>query len=323
MEKVIIGVDIGGTSIKIGIIDESGDILKKWQIPTDLQDAGSNIVHDIWLSILKNIRSQRIEKHMIIGIGVGAPGFIDGRTGVVDEAVNLGWKNYALKDRLNELSGLPVFVDNDANTAVLGENWKGAGEQAKNVIAITLGTGVGGGIIANGTVLNGENGTAGEIGHITVDPNGKQCNCGRKGCLETIASATGIAHQAMAIIEKDPESLLAKRYKQKKTITAKDVFDLAFSGDEVSMRIIDYTCDVLGFAIANLAAVVNPSKILIGGGVSKAGDALLDGIRSSFDKYALGRLSDVCELKIAQLGNDAGIIGAAFLVKQQLHHMTF
>src|SRR5699024_1751428 len=178
-------VDIGGTSIKIGWLSKYGDILSKWEISTDTNNNGATILTDIWQSISEKIQQLNINVHEIMGIGVGVPGFIDSENGIVDEAVNIGWKNINVKERLHALSGLPICIANDANTAVLGENWLGAGKQAKNVLAITLGTGVGGGIIVNGELLNGENGTAGEIGHMTVDVNGLVCNCGRKGCLET------------------------------------------------------------------------------------------------------------------------------------------
>lgn len=323
MEKIIIGVDIGGTTVKIGFINDYGEILNKWEIPTNKSNAGMSIINDIWQSIYLQLTDLHLTTDIILGIGVGAPGFIDGDNGFVYEAVNIGWENFELAKQLKDKSGLPVFVGNDANIAVLGENWKGAGKQARNVIAITLGTGVGGGIIANGMILNGENGMAGEIGHTTIDPQGHNCNCGRKGCLETIASATGIARQAMDKLENNPTSTLAAHYRKTGAITAKDVFDLAGNGDADCKDIIHNTADTLGLFIANMGTTINPSKVLIGGGVSKAGDQLLIEIKNAFDKYALPRVSDICEIKIAQLGNDAGIIGGAFFVKQKLLDIIF
>ncbi|MUK87127.1 ROK family glucokinase [Ornithinibacillus sp. L9] len=323
MKELMIGVDIGGTTIKLGFIDLDGKIIDKWEIPTNTSSQGATIVQDLWDSIQDQLSKSNITKANIKGIGVGAPGFIDGKNGIVHEAVNIGWKDFNLASDLTALSDLPVFVENDANIAVLGENWKGAGNQAKNVIAITLGTGVGGGIIANGMILNGENGTAGEIGHITVERDGYTCNCGRKGCLETVTSATGIVRQGMKAIEKEPTSLLNKTYQEKGAITSKDIFDLANQGDQVCINIVERTTDILGFAIANMATIINPSKVLVGGGVSKAGNQLIAGINDAFVKYALPRISEACEIKIAQLGNDAGIIGAAYLVKQKLNNITF
>lgn len=323
MSESIIGVDVGGTSIKIGWLSANGDILAKWEIPTNITDNGAAILTDVWKSISDGISRLDIKKDEVIGIGVGVPGFVNAEEGIVDEAVNIGWKNVKVQEKLHALSGLPVCVANDANTAVLGENWLGAGNQAKNVLAVTLGTGVGGGIIVNGELVNGENGTAGEIGHSTVDVNGLTCNCGKKGCLETIASATGIVRQAEEAIKNNPTSKLAEYYDEDIGISAKDVFERAKNGDNLCEEIIHYTMDILGFSLANIATVLNPSKILIGGGVSKAGDVLINGIKEAFQNHALPRTNDICTIKLAELGNDAGITGAAFLVKQQIRHVVF
>jgi glucokinase len=317
-KNVIVGVDIGGTTVKIGFIKDDGEIIKKWEIATNISNSGTTIIDDIWTSVLERSKELSISKEEFLGIGIGAPGFIDSKEGYVYEAVNIGWKNFELSKSMSQKSGLPVFAENDANIAVLGENWLGAGNQSSNVLAITLGTGVGGGVIASGNILNGANGTAGEIGHITVDPNGYSCNCGRKGCLETIVSATGIARQAMKVVEDDPSSELAKLYKQNGDITSKDVFDLAKLGDHISNQIIYHTADIIGLVISNLTTTLNPSKILIGGGVSKAGAQLLQPIKEAFSKYALPRSREACEISIAELGNDAGIIGAAYMVKNRL-----
>lgn len=323
MADYIIGIDIGGTTIKIGVIYHHGGIFKKWEIPTNTSNEGKSIIDDIWRSLDQRLQEELIDRVNILGIGIGAPGFLDVESGFVFEAVNIGWKNVALADQLKKRSGLPVFLENDANVAVLGENWKGAGNQAKNVIAITLGTGVGGGIIANGTVVDGENGMAGEIGHMTIDPNGYPCNCGRRGCLETIVSATGIVRQATQVISENPTSKLAAFVKKHGWVTTKDIFQLAEAGDKLSEGIIQHTAEILGMFIANMAVTLNPSKVLIGGGVSKAGKPLLNKIVAVFDTYALPRAGEVCDIKIAQLGNDAGIIGSAFLVKQKALNATF
>ncbi|HLS08033.1 ROK family glucokinase [Lentibacillus sp.] len=323
MGKMIIGVDIGGTTIKIGIIDNIGNILDKWEVPTNSTNAGTSIISDIWKSVSASLDQNNMTKEAIEGIGIGAPGFIDMDSGHVFEAVNIGWKNTPLSEELRTVSELPVFVTNDANAAVLGENWKGAGGNAKNLVALTLGTGVGGGIIVNGDIMNGESGMAGEIGHTTVDPDGILCNCGRRGCLETIASATGMVRQAKAKMEQNPESRLVSRYNASGRITAKDIFELGDEGDVSCKEIIAYTADVLGLAVANAATIINPSKVLIGGGVSRAGVQFIELIEDAFHRYALPRVSNVCELKSAKLGNDAGIIGAAFLVKQKMENLTF
>ncbi|GGA68373.1 ROK family glucokinase [Ornithinibacillus halotolerans] len=317
-KNIIIGVDIGGTTVKIGILQSTGEIIEKWEIETTKSNDGKIVIDQIWSSVLAKLTTLELDTNDVLGIGIGAPGFIDGENGYVYEAVNIGWKEFNLRDYMTSKTGLPVYVENDANIAALGENWLGAGHKAKDVIAVTLGTGVGGGIIAKGKILNGINGTAGEIGHIIVDPNGYACNCGRTGCLETIASATGVVRQAMKIIENKPSSPLALQYAQNGKITSKLIFDLAKQGDKDCNHIIDYTANTLGMALANLAVTINPSMILIGGGMSNAGEQLLQPIKDSFTKYALRRTSEACEIKIAELGNDAGIIGAAYLVQQNL-----
>lgn len=178
MSDMIVGVDVGGTTSKIGLLNRQGVILSKWEIPTTKGQNGDALVKDIWQSVQQQLKSY--SQHTIRGIGIGAPGFIDGTTGLVYEAVNIGWRNFPLAERFSDLTNLPVFIENDANVAALGENWVGAGNQASNLIAVTIGTGVGGGIIAGGTILDGENGMAGEIGHITGDPDGYPCNCGKR-----------------------------------------------------------------------------------------------------------------------------------------------
>ncbi|HEY4602639.1 MAG TPA: ROK family glucokinase [Cerasibacillus sp.] len=313
MTKIHIGIDIGGTSIKIGFIDQVGQIIHKWEIPTRKEESGIHIVQDIRDSIVEKQIALSIDDNQFVGIGVGAPGFIDHKRGTV-HAVNIGWTDYQLKQCVQEKFNLPVWIENDANMAVLGENWRGAGNGEENVMLITLGTGVGGGVIANGELLRGESGAASEIGHVTVERNGVTCNCGREGCLETIASATGMVRQAKETIDKHPQSHMAQFYRKNKAISVKDLFSLAEQGEQLSQQIIDNTTNVLATAIQNMATLINPSRILIGGGVSNAGEALLKPLRDKFIAKALPRISKPCELKSAELGNDAGIIGAAYVV---------
>ncbi|MCT1575906.1 ROK family glucokinase [Oceanobacillus kimchii] len=314
MDKhLLVGIDIGGTTVKIGFISENGKIVHKWEVSTNLADGGRHIVPEIWSSIESKMEHLSYSLSSIIGLGVGAPGFIDAEKGYVHEAVNIGWKNVALAEAFQQYAKVPVYVENDANIAVLGENWVGAGNQADNLIAITLGTGVGGGIIANGRILNGANGMAGELGHMIVEENGAPCNCGNHGCLETITSATGIVRQALEKIIEIPHSKLAEAYNKNREITSKEIFELASEGDIAAKSIVDHTADVLGKVLANMGVIINPSKVLIGGGVSKAGDQLIDAIQQAFEKHALPRVAEACSIKTAQLGNDAGIIGAAYL----------
>lgn len=314
-EALYVGIDIGGTSIKFGLIDDSGKIVTKWEIPTVKNKSNEEFVEYIWNSVLETKRHHQIEFNNLKAIGIGSAGFVNVKEGIIYESVNIGWKDFPLGEILQKVSGLPVFVENDANMATLGELWQGKGKGEENIITITLGTGVGGGIVIKGEVVSGENGTAGEIGHIIVEPEGELCNCGRRGCLETITSATGIVKLAMRSIKENPHSQLASFLKEKGSISAKDIFNLAEQGEEKSIGIIQKVGDVLGLAIANLGVIVNPKKVLIGGGVSKAGGQLLDAIENGFDKYALKRIKDVCVIDIASLENDAGIIGGAYLAK--------
>jgi glucokinase len=323
MNRKIIGVDIGGTTIKTGLIDQQGKIIKKWEIATNKTNNKHIIIDDIWESIQQEIVKEKVIEQELLGIGIGSPGFVDEVNGIVYNAFNVGWEKYDLVNQLEKRTRLPVVLGNDANIAALGENWKGAGNQEKNMIMVTLGTGVGSGIIAGGDLLTGENGMAGEIGHMTVDIHGHRCSCGRIGCVETICSATGIVRLANQWILKEPASKLAHVAKEKGTVSAKDIFELAKAGDSGSLQIRQCAAEALGLSIANAATVMNPAKVIIGGGVSRAGADFLTDIQTAFEKYALPGLRSVCEIKLAQLGNDAGIIGAAFLVKQKTQNIAF
>jgi glucokinase len=315
-----VGVDIGGTTIKMAIINTYGEMVTKWEIPTNVEDKGKHITTDICKAIFMKMDELNESKSKLAGIGVGAPGFINMETGFIYKAVNIGWTDFPLKDRLEVETGLPVVVDNDANLAALGEMWRGAGDGAKNLLAVTLGTGVGGGLIANGNILHGVNGMAGEIGHITsLATGGASCNCGKTGCLETIASATGIARIATEMVNENTDSELSAILIRKGKLTAKDVFNCANNEDRIALQVIDEVCFHLGLAIANLANAINPEKIVIGGGVSKAGDILLRHLNKHFNLYALPRVAEGAEITIATLGNDAGVIGAVWLIKQKIN----
>ncbi|WP_181350107.1 ROK family glucokinase [Thalassobacillus sp. CUG 92003] len=317
-QMYVVGVDIGGTSIKAAILSEEGVINHKWEIPTNQAEQGTHIALEVYRTIDETLANSGLSWSQIKGVGVGAPAFVDTDTGYVYESVNIGWKHYHLGEELRGLAKVPVFIDNDANLAALGENWLGAGKQTRNLLAITLGTGVGGGAIVNGELLSGANGTAAEVGHMTmVTEGGAPCNCGKNGCLETEASARAISRKANEAADAHPDSLLNEMRAHNGDITAKDVFDIAEQGDLHSERVIQEVTDTLGLAIANMAVLTNPAIIVIGGGVSKAGDQLLSPLRKAFDTYALPRTSEACEFRIAQLGNDAGVIGGAYLVKER------
>ena len=289
-EKWLAGIDIGGTTIKLAFLTESGELKTKWEIPTDANQGGLKVVKDIGETIREKLLDLNKEADILQAIGVGAPGFLEMETGFVYEAINLGWKDFALKDELEHELGVPTAIDNDANLAALGERWLGAGDGAKDVLFITLGTGVGGGVIANEKILHGANGMAGELGHITVIPeNGKQCNCGKTGCLETVSSATGIVQLAMEMIPDYPSSTLAPLMNENK-ITARDVLVFAGEGDEGAKAVVAKSMFYLGFVIANLANTLNPSRIVIGGGVSKGGQTLLDPLIETYTKFVLKRV---------------------------------
>ncbi|WLR60517.1 ROK family glucokinase [Guptibacillus hwajinpoensis] len=318
-EKWLIGVDLGGTTIKLSFLDFYGEIISKWEIPTDKSEAGRHITTHIARAIDDKMEEMNVSRKKFSGIGMGAPGFIEMDSGFIYHAVNIGWRDFPLKDKLEVETGLPVIIDNDANIAALGEMWRGAGDGARDLLCVTLGTGVGGGIITNGTIIHGTNGMAGEIGHITSIPDGgAQCNCGKTGCLETVASATGVVRIAMEKLMSHQDSVLYHTYQEKNEITSRDIFEGAEAEDPYAVEVVNNVTFHLGLAIANLANSLNPSKIVIGGGVSKAGEALLTPLKKQFEKYALPRVKEGADFAIATLGNDAGVIGGAWLVKTKL-----
>ncbi|PPA71411.1 ROK family glucokinase [Jeotgalibacillus proteolyticus] len=317
-EKFIIGVDIGGTTVKQALIKEDGTIVEKWEIPTNKINNGTQIIPDIAASIQKKMLQRNLSKEHLLGIGVGAPGPVNMQTGILYTAVNIGWeKPVALRDELQQLTGLSVVIENDANVAALGEMWKGAGDGARDVVCVTLGTGVGGGVIVNGDIAHGIKGAAGEIGHITSVPvDGYYCNCGKYGCLETVASATGVSRLAIDELKKNNEpSILRETLHNTGHLSAKAIFDAVNQGDKAAAKIVDQLTFYLGLALANLGSALNPEKIVIGGGVSKAGETLLTPLRAKFKQYAFPTVAESTTLEIATLGNDAGVIGAAWLIK--------
>jgi glucokinase len=320
-EKWLVGVDIGGTTIKMAFINHYGEIIEKWETPTDIAQGGRNIPTDIAKSIDQKLVDLGQPKNKLEAIGIGAPGPVNAANGSLYVAVNLGWNNFPLKDRLEMETSLPVVVDNDANIAAIGEMWKGAGEGSKDLLCVTLGTGVGGGVIANGNIVHGVNGAAGEIGHITSVPEGgAPCNCGKTGCLETVASATGVVRLAMHALETTTTpSVLREAYSDNEAVTAKMIFDAAKAQDELALQIVNDLAFHLGLALANLANGLNPEKIVIGGGVSKAGDTLLNPLKEQFKRFAFPRVAEGAELTIATLGNDAGVIGGAWLAKEKMN----
>ncbi len=309
-EQYVFGVDVGGTTVKLGLFDQNGTIIDKWEIPTRTENNGRNILPDIAAGIQAKMAEKSLTKEDVAGVGVGVPGPVDGN-GIVHRAVNLGWAEVDLKKELTALlGGMPVKGGNDANVAALGEMWKGGGQGHKNLVAVTLGTGVGGGIIVNGEILTGATGAGGEIGHIHVeDHETEACGCGNYGCLEEYASATGITRLAnRALKASDKDSVLRNG-----EVSAKTVFDAVKAGDELAIEVARQFGDYLGKGLGVIAGIINPEIFVIGGGVSKAGEVLFDYIRPSFEKTAFHGSRDAI-FALATLGNDAGIYGAAKMV---------
>lgn len=310
MSKYVFGVDIGGTTVKLGVFSVEGELLDKWEIKTRTEEGGKNILSDIADSLTDKMNSMSISKDEVKGVGMGVPGPVR-EDGTVDGCVNLGWGVFNAAEALGAKLGLPVKVGNDANVAALGEYWQGGGKGYKNVIMVTLGTGVGGGVIINGKVIDGTNGAGGEIGHMTIDPEETvTCNCGKKGCLEQYSSATGIVRLANKVLaESDEPSVL----RDIETVTAKDVFDAAKAGDSLASKQVDELGKKLGLALANVACVVDPEVFVIGGGVSKAGQIIIDAVKKYYKLYAFRACANA-EFALAKLGNDAGIYGGAAAV---------
>lgn len=308
MSKYIFGVDLGGTTVKMGLFDIEGNVLDKWEIVTVKDNGGSQILPDIADSIKAKMAEKSIALADVEGVGIGVPGPVD-NNGVIYKAANLGWGVFNVSDKLSELTGLPVKTGNDANVAALGEMWKGGGQGYNSIVAVTLGTGVGGGIIIEGKLLAGSTGAGGEIGHIHVEDNETEtCGCGNKGCLEQYTSATGITRLANRRLNKDdmPSTLRTGE------VSAKTVFDAVKAGDALAIEVAEQFGLYLGKGLASIACVVNPEAFVIGGGVSKAGDVLIDYIQKNYIPYVFHGSRDA-KFCLATLGNDAGIYGAAKL----------
>lgn len=317
MTQKIIGIDLGGTSVKIALISLNGAIEDQWSVPTNIEDAGSHIVPDIIDSVKSYLSAHDMTESDIQGIGMGSPGQIDPEKGTVKGAYNLGWaETQEVKSKFQETFDVPFVIDNDANVAALGEQWKGAGNNEPDVIFVTLGTGVGGGIVLGGELIHGAAGSAGEIGHMVVDTNGFACTCGNRGCLETVASATGIVRLAKVEAKQNDYDSPLNAMIADDTISAKKVFDAAKADDALGREVVDQFANYLGLACGQLGNALNPSKIVIGGGVSAAGEFLLEKVNEKFQQYAFSSVKDSTSLALATLGNDAGILGAASLVRE-------
>ena len=300
------GVDLGGTTVKIAYFDEQGTMIAKWEIPTVTTDGGKAILPDIAASIRQYIAQKTIDPATIIGVGIGVPGPVSSK-GVVNKCINLGWGVFNIAEELSNLVGFPVKAGNDANVAALGEFWKGGGQGCDNMVFVTLGTGVGGGIVVEGHLLHGAHGSGAEIGHLVLKRDETiPCNCGKYGCVEQYCSATGIVRLAKEAMEGVTE---LSRLHRANPLTCKDIFDAGKAGDALALQVLDQYYAYLGEFLANICCVVDPDAVVLGGGVSKAGQMLLDGTRPYFDKYVFHAASGA-RFALASLGNDAGAYGA-------------
>ncbi len=310
MEKLCFGIDIGGTTVKLGLFTEEGNLVDKWEITTRKEESGRYILSDVAKSIESKIEERNLSKDQIVGIGVGVPGPVTA-DGTVIQCVNLGWEIVNVANEVKALTGFQAKVGNDANVAALGEMWQGGGKGYNSIVLVTLGTGVGGGVIVDGQIITGSNGAAGEIGHLLVNYEEKdKCGCGKTGCLEQFASATGIVKEAKRLLSKSTEPSKLREYEQ---LSAKNIFDCAKENDKLALELVDQLGRYLGIALSHVAAVVDPQAFVIGGGVSKAGSILTDAVKKYYNQYVMLALKNK-EFNLAELGNDAGIFGCARLI---------
>ena len=313
MKEYAFGIDLGGTTAKVGLFTTAGELLEKWEVPTDTSHAGEHILANLAAAIRGKMEEKSLSAQQVEGVGVGVPGpVLDSRIVPIVCANLGGWGDRNVAEDLSALlDGLPVLVGNDANVAALGEIWMGAAKGCRNAVMVTLGTGVGGGVIVNGKVIDGVHGAGGEIGHITVNPHETAvCGCGKRGCLEQYSSATGVVRCMKKLLEEDPDTPCVLRGTD---FAAKDVFDAARSGDVLAAREVDQMTATLGMALANIAAVVDPEMFLVGGGVARAGAVLFDPLVAHYRDTAFRSCRDI-PIKAASLGNDAGIYGAVRLI---------
>lgn len=318
MAKKLLGIDLGGTTVKFGILTEAGEVQEKWAIETNVLENGKHIVPDIIASIKHRLELYGLSSDDFIGIGMGSPGAVDRDRKTVTGAFNLNWKETQEVGAVIEReTGIPFAIDNDANVAALGERWIGAGANNPDVVFVTLGTGVGGGVIADGHLIHGVAGAGGEIGHMVVEPdNGFECTCGIFGCLETVASATGVVRVARLLAESyEGDSAIKASIDNGEGVSSKDIFEAAQNGDRFANSVVDKVCFYLGLATANISNLLNPDSVVIGGGVSAAGEFLRSRVELNFKKYTFPQVRQSTQIKLAELGNDAGIIGAASLAR--------
>ena len=304
------GIDLGGTTVKLAYFNEEGDMLDKWEIPTNTSEGGRYILADIAAAVKGYLKEKNISNDEIIGLGIGVPGPVS-RHGVVNRCVNLGWGVFNVNEELSALTGFPVRAGNDANVAALGECWKGGGRGYESIVLATLGTGVGGGIVVDGKILYGAHGAAGEIGHLVLNKDETMpCGCGKYGCVEQYCSATGIVRTARRHLNRSIQPSVLRDIQD---LTCKDIFDAAKQNDVVANEILERVYSHLAEFLSDVCCVVDPEVVVVGGGVSKAGEPLLNGISRHMHKYLFHAIRGL-KFALATLGNDAGAYGAFKLI---------
>ncbi|REH84097.1 ROK family glucokinase [Staphylococcus felis] len=317
-KNLILAVDVGGTTCKLGIFNQSLEMIDKWSIDTDISDStGKLILRQIYEAFVQKFETQDLNMKDVIGMGIGIPGPVDFETGTIHGAVNLNWPNKVnVINIMKTFVDFPVIVDNDANVAALGEKFNGAGKDADDVVAITLGTGLGGGIISNGKIVHGHNGSGAELGHFRVDHDQRfKCNCGKSGCIETVASATGVINLVNFYYPKLTFKSSILELIKNKTVTAKAVFDAAKAGDQFCIFITERVANYIAYLASIISVTTNPKYIILGGGMSDAGDILIENIKTEYHHLTFTPAQENTEIVRAELGNDAGMVGAAGLIK--------
>lgn len=313
MKEYAFGIDLGGTTAKIGLFTTTGDLLEKWEVPTDTSDQGARILPNLAAAVQDKMAQRSLRPDQIEGVGLGVPGPVQDSSVVAIVCANLGgWGDCDAGAQLSQLlGGLRVQVGNDANVAALGEIWMGAAKGCRSAVMVTLGTGVGGGVVADGKLIEGAHGAGGEIGHITVNPQETaQCGCGKHGCLEQYSSATGVVRCMNKLLEQNPDVPCILRGRD---FAAKDVFDAARSGDKLAQQEVEDMTLTLALALGNIAAITDPEMFLVGGGVARAGDVLLEPLSRHYQANAFLSCRNT-PIRLASLGNDAGIYGAVRLI---------
>ncbi len=321
--RYIVGVDLGGTSINVGVVPyDGGPVLGMRSEPTRADKGPKFVVDRVVDMIRETMRDAQKEAGVaedeFLGIGLGSPGPLDRRTGTVIDTPNLGWRNFPLRDLISNAVGLDAELDNDANVAALGEWWQGAGQGISMLVGLTLGTGIGGGIVLDGKVFHGISDVAGEVGHMTIDSTGRRCNCGNYGCLEAYASGPAIAARAVEGLQSGEPSLLPSMVKgELSRITAETVYEAVVAGDEYAKEVMRDTAKFLGTGIANLINILNPEMVTISGGVTRAGDRLLEPLKKEVRRRAFSHAADNCKIVTSTLGSMVGVIGAACMFRQE------